>query len=122
LAPKYRWRTFGDREDEISNDHVVAPKIGDFNDPTNRAKNLDLLLSKDQPWATYLAANAPDEDFVETYKLSILSKQKPGLDSLKITIPNGTGTSTTQDVYADLSTSGLKDNLKAKVKCVRKFD
>jgi hypothetical protein len=60
---------------------------------------LDELYQPDalQPWASYLGAISPDEDFVETYKLWVLTNAQPGavqdegpLTSLPIIFLNGT--------------------------------
>ena len=43
-------------------------------------------------WASLFAFLAPDEDFIETYKLWVLTNARTGdaLTSLQITMPDGT--------------------------------
>src|SRR5260221_14153770 len=75
LAPRGRWRSFGDTRNVNVNDHQNFPTLDDFANATNnqdRNSLLNSLLSNTQPWVSYFGANAPDEDFVETYKFSVL--------------------------------------------------
>ncbi len=64
------------------------------------------------PWASYFAALSPDEDFVESYKLFVLTQADPKL-SLPIQIPYAG----TEDVPTALR-RGTKPELKGKISCV----
>jgi hypothetical protein len=123
LQPKGRWRYFGDtadQHDENANDHANPPKLAQFKkgvDDQTLDDGLDQLLSGNTFWASFLASNAPDEDFVETYKLSILTDA--GLTSLPLTIPTSTGSDTVDIPAAYLS--GSNTNLINKVQCIKRW-
>jgi hypothetical protein len=92
------WRGFGDRD--RNNSHYKSPQISTIDreigqqDWQDAAIDLDLLYHARQPWASFFAALSPDEDFVESYKLYVLtnaqqvSNEGP-LTSLKITFVSG---------------------------------
>ena len=120
LEPKNRWRFFAAKENEkTGNDHANSPKFNpDYNNATTdaaRGQLLNALLAASQPWASYLAANAPDEDYVEAYELDVLADA--GLTTMPMTIPSAPGTM--PDVPSDLA-SGNKTMLSAKINCLRK--
>jgi hypothetical protein len=117
LSPKGRWRDFAAKTNEIPNDHILPPRFMDF-DATDKYTPLNALFAQEQPWASYLGANAPDEDFVETYKFSVL--YDAGLASMQLTIPNPAGGNWTRDIYADVK-SGAKKLLAQKADCLRKI-
>lgn len=119
LQPKNRWRRFGERTNELDNEHLNPPKFNfDYQDATTdqlRGKLLLDLYATGQPWASYLGANAPDEDYVETYKMDVLAGA--GLTTMPMTIPTAPGT--TPDIPGDLA-SGSKTALPDKMSCLRK--
>jgi hypothetical protein len=60
--------------------HLKSPQISDIDAAINTplgAKLLGQLYQPDQPWASYFGAISPDEDFVETYKLYVLTSAQP---------------------------------------------
>ena len=62
----------------------------------------DPNLTGSARWASLFAFVAPDEDFIETYKLNIL--YQAGMSSMKVQMPNGD----TIDVIAqNLASGGL---------------
>jgi hypothetical protein len=87
IPPK--WRGFGDWDK--NNFHFNSPQIGDIfreirdRDWPHAIGNLDLLYHARQPWASFFAALSPDEDFVETYKLYVLTNAQPALSHMSIT-------------------------------------
>lgn len=118
LEPKKRWRRFGDVANEENNDHTNSPKLSEFQSAANdqaRGQLLHDLYAASQPWASYLGANAPDEDYVESYKLDVLVSA--GLSTMPMTIPNVGGMA--PDIPGDL-VSGGKNALSDKLKCLRK--
>jgi hypothetical protein len=125
LSRKDRWRHFGDNSNEKQNDHAAAPMLigqGSFSQAnTDQLKGplLNSLFASGQPWVSYLGANAPDEDFVETYKFAVLIAANPGLTTMQVTIPFGNGTSSTQqDVPSDY-VNQQKVSLAAKINCLK---
>ncbi|MBV8888634.1 MAG: hypothetical protein JO305_03090 [Alphaproteobacteria bacterium] len=122
LSRADRWRPFGDRSTEAGNEHANPPTFSaDYAGATTdalRAALLAQLFASGQPWASYLGANAPDEDFVETYKFAILVDA--GLASMPITLQFADGTSSASDIAADFL-AGRKQDLASKVKCLRRW-
>lgn len=107
--------------DRLANGHVSQAKIGDeldkFYVPDTTVRD---HLSRGAPWATFFAALAPDEDFVETYKLAVLMAATSPLTSLAITMPGtkglGVNHSYTADVPSDLLAKS-KSELANKLSC-----
>jgi hypothetical protein len=120
------WRMFNSKT--ATNDHANAPKLSAFSSGTsdqdlNNALN-QLFLPPSQPWASFFGSMSPDEDFVETYKFSVLIGA--GLTSLPITIPVTTSTSTvptnvTQDIPYAYTQNASMPNLKKKVRCIKRW-
>jgi hypothetical protein len=120
LEPPSRWRTFGSIANVEPNDHKNPPLLTDFFPPAPRrqpsdrqkAELLARLLANNQPWPTFFGADVPDEDFVETYKFTVL--YDAGLTSLPLTIPAASASVDIPAAYA----SGNKPSLAAKVACI----
>jgi hypothetical protein len=124
LTLKKRWRDFGNTATDTQNDHGQAPLFSDYINATTDAlkeKIVNSLYSPGEPWASFLSANVPEEDFVETYKLDIL--MKAGLTSMPLMIPLGNGTSTTkEDIPGELYNNGnptLMPTLSDKISCLK---
>lgn len=95
-----RWRNFADIANTIYLDHVASsPSIRQFLNiqPAGYsalAQSLIRLHSKFQPWPSLLGSLTPDEDFVETYVLGVLtyngavpdSQHRPYLSSLRLNV------------------------------------
>jgi hypothetical protein len=123
LEPPKRWRTFGNTNANL-NDHLpqYGPSLKQFqpgiNIDSTRADDLaQLLSSSNEPWVSLFGANAPDEDFVETFKFAVLIDA--GLTSLPITIPTSNGL-----VLIDIPKSylaGTNTNITNKVACIRRW-
>src|SRR6202162_2868877 len=79
LRPAHRWRQFKDRANEANSylDHSMPPLLGDLDDPTTGSAALRQLYQSNQPWASLFGAQAPDEDFVETYVMAVLTGYDP---------------------------------------------
>jgi hypothetical protein len=127
LEAPNRWRGFGVSSQNL-NDHRQSPTFNNANDPGSyanatapslQAAVLNNLYSPGQPWASFFAANAPDEDFVETYKFSVLYDTQV-FDSLQMSVSNGAGTTYAQDIPHDYA-NGLKSILTNKVKCLKRY-
>jgi hypothetical protein len=121
LEPKGRWRTFGSTANESTNNHATAPDWTQFLPGANDDPTLDnllaQLLSGNSPWASFLASETPDEDFVETFKFAVLVDA--GLNSLPIAIPTSSG-----KVNVDIPANYLAGNntyLANKVQCIRRW-
>jgi len=69
----------------------IAVIDNELRDSTKAGDDLDGLYQPSAPWASFFAAIAPDEDFVETYKLKVLTTATPPLTSLEITMPGTAG-------------------------------
>jgi len=132
LQPKGGWRHFGGQENEAPPsdpplDHVNPPTFADLN--LNPAPSLFQLYQAGQPWPSLFGARTPDEQFVETYVLAVLTGYVPGasppsfagpLTSLALKIPGFTGpgiTSRWADVPRDLR-AGNKPLLANKMSCL----
>jgi hypothetical protein len=130
VDPPPMWREFG----EIQNEH--APPDIDISDialaiarhsirPGHAGDLLHEILKRGAHWASPFAAFSPDEDFIETYTLYVLTKANPALTSLKNTITGATdGTCSKQpggicqdDVPSDL-TGNYKPELRRKLDCI----
>ena len=85
IATPPPWRSFSTkdvRKVATGDLHLLPPPIADIDsdidhdNPTSlksATDNIGQLYQRAQPWATYFAAVSADEDFVETYKLYILT-------------------------------------------------
>jgi hypothetical protein len=133
--PPY-WRGFGNRAADV---HRAAPQIA-WIDAAIHAQHwdsaatyLDQLYQPYQPWASFFGALSPDEDFVETYKLHVLTNAQSGvvqgegpLTSLPIMFVSGTtedipktyGTPSPGNYGAPLPANTLKSTLTAKAVCI----
>jgi hypothetical protein len=89
-----RWRplsTPGERHgNPIPDPHRGPPQIQQIDalvqaGNTGQAGDLVNTMLTTQPWASFFAAISPDEDFVETYKLKVLTSA--GLRSLPFVVP-----------------------------------
>jgi hypothetical protein len=75
-----RWRVFGQRSDDS---HAFFPDTTnidnaiDAGDWVTALGFVEQLYRTNQPWASYFASISPDEDFVETYKLIVLTSAQP---------------------------------------------
>jgi hypothetical protein len=133
LAPPNRWRMFADRtNDENSTTlHTDPPQWSDFTKSFADPNQLLFQLYQGdqsgnyQPWASLFAAEAPDEDFVETYVMYALLGNRfdnsnysgPYLASLPVTIPGYTGPTQWADIPLDLL-ADRKSILTAKIRCL----
>lgn len=122
LFPHNMWRQFGHSESDNGGkitEHSNSPYIHDFNNadpspPANQNANQllhDLYSGSAQPWASFWASFAPDEDFVETYVLHALQSS---LSSLKIRISGFAD----YDIVAGVA---AKQTLQKKLSCVASF-
>jgi hypothetical protein len=135
-----KWRQFLTRHERDNGNgapdrHSAAggPQVSDIDDyiyygnMKDAAFLLDQLYQASKPWASYYAAVAPDEDFVETYKFYVLTNAKTPLTSLPILI-NGVIGWYQKDIPLDYGVvnpnTGLPDAtnkplLLSKVTCIR---
>ena len=122
LFPKGRWRQFNDRRNEDNHpiDHASAPFISQFSYGTSDDKNnlfYNLLIeSNDPPWPSYFGSIAPDEDFVETYVLGVLTGNTTGyLQSLPVTLVYSNGSQRIIDIPGTLAS---RTTLQNKIACL----
>ena len=124
LQPKGRWRPFNNRANEANSflDHSAAPLLNAFGGSGTANAALGQLYQAGQPWASLFGAQTPDEDFVESYVMAVLTGDNPRagifagpLMSLPISIPGASGAA--PDVARDL-VSGNKDALARKIRCI----
>jgi hypothetical protein len=135
LRPPHYWRQFNDKSNDDGKpiDHVNSPLLFSqlynssyFGSSLNRF--LYQLYLSTQPWATLFGAQTPDEDFVETYVMAVLtgyiyrndSFTAGLLSSLPITIPkqtDGSVDSQYADVPRDLVNRN-KPSLRDKIRCI----
>jgi hypothetical protein len=114
LQPRRGWRNFGDRSNEAPPnepvlDHVNPPTFAALN--LTPADSLYQLYQAYQPWPSLFGAQTPDEDFVETYVMAVLTgyayvpNGPPSfsgpLTSLALQIPGYTGP-TISNKWADV--------------------
>jgi hypothetical protein len=125
LFPKGGWRHFNDRQSEANHpiDHISAPLISQFS-AGSADKNNDLFYelfqnnndAPDGPWASYFGSRAPDEDFVESYVLGVLTANTSGVAySLPVTLVYSNGSMKTVDVPKTLSSRAILQN---KMSCI----
>jgi hypothetical protein len=88
------------------------------------ANTLDKLYQAKSPWASYFASISPDEDFVETYKLYILTNAQDGiitnegpLRSLKFELNIGSNPPYNENIPLDY-VYGRKQILSQKMHCI----
>ena len=112
-APPGRWLNFGQIRDQSPLTSPILPLPGLYgaNLPGKAGDNLLRLYvggASGGPWASVLAAFSPDEDFVETFELSVLASAEPAgatqplLQSMPITIPGSRGAPPSFDVFTNL--------------------
>jgi hypothetical protein len=128
VVPPPPWRAFGERSPQphLFGD-VQIDQIDDaikqnlpFDLFNTRAYYLDSIYRKSGRWTGFFAALSADEDFIETFRFFVLSKSKPPLKNLPITIPSAPPYQNdpfNEDVPKDHSNDDLKQVLKAKVRC-----
>jgi hypothetical protein len=103
-------------------DHKNSPQLGevfqaiDSGDQKKLGGFNNTLHSPPQPWPSIFGSFTPDEDFVETYRLWVLSGSLS--QSFPITIPYGHGNGpSVQNIAFDLY-SDNKSELKRKINCI----
>jgi hypothetical protein len=119
------WRDFSTPAERIFNPqhwpdrHVAPPDVpGDIDQTPGDQKKLSNLFKPNQPWASGLAATAPDEDFVETYKLQVLTTANLPLTSLILSIPLPIDQTDTYNIPFDYFTPHARAELTRKVDCI----
>jgi hypothetical protein len=130
--PKWRYHGHRKQDNGLRDKHVQAPQILDIDTAISPLPLLDRLYQPMQPWATFFGAVTPDEDFVETFKLWVLTNaqaQIPGegpLRSLPINfvgpqrdIPSDYGIPDPSNYGAPRATA--KPFLAAKARCIGQF-
>ena len=132
MQPLNGWRAFADRANQAgqSIDHSAAPYLSQLDSgPPGSYPYLYDLYQSNQPWASLFGAQTPDEDFVETYVIAVLTgyantASGPSfagpLTSLPLAIPNITGPGITNkhaDVPNDLVTKN-KSALTKRMACL----
>jgi len=125
LFPKGRWREFNDRKNEGGEiDHASPPFISQFLGGLSADQKNDLFYTlflispqNDPPWASYLGSLVPDEDFVESYVLGVLTGNITGiyLKSLPVTLVYSDSSTKTVDVPGTL---GNRTTLQNKIACI----
>jgi hypothetical protein len=133
LLPPYRWRGFarhGNSEGSNSVDHAFQPTLGQLQGGYPNV-NLYQLYQAGEPWPSLFGAQTPDEDFVETYTMAVLTGYNAvtnnfagPLTSLPLTIPGysdglnpGNYPGQWADVPRDLGNK-IKPTLMAKMRCI----
>jgi hypothetical protein len=87
--PPGRWIDFGDiRLQPSGSDVSQLPELLGSGNYRGAARSLSRIYSS-RRWASALAAYSPDEDFVETFELSVLVNANPGLQSSRANIGHG---------------------------------
>jgi hypothetical protein len=125
LQPRGRWRGFGDRNNEAAGvDHAQPPFLSEFDAPPSPAVTSDHkndlffnLYQANQPWTGLFGANAPDEDFVESYVFNVLTAATPPLTRLPVTLTYSNGSKKTVDVPRDFFSATGKKPLKDRLGC-----
>jgi hypothetical protein len=123
LRPKNRWRPFKNQENGAGSitQHKNPPSLADLAGLATVNSAIYQLYQSNQPWASLFAAHTPDEDFVESYAMAVLTGYNNSsqtfdgpLTSLPINIPQ---ISVAPDVAKDL-VGGNKAALLNKLKCI----
>lgn len=133
LQPKDGWRGFKERANDAGEpiDHTDYPSLVQLDSSTPPNYALFELYQPGEPWASLFAAQTPDEDFVETYVMAVLTGYQPAvgqtpasfsgpLTSLPLEIRPYSGPSIAKlwaDVPRDLR-AGQKEGLAAKMSCL----
>jgi hypothetical protein len=133
LQPAGRWRPFRNRSNASGHaiDHSQPPYLNFFlnglDNPLTSNSDLWTLYQPGQPWASLFAAQTPDEDFVESYVMAVLTGYNTisntfagPLTSMPANIP---GTPSWPDVASDLVTGKklqppANPGLQNKISCV----
>ena len=68
--------------------------------------DLDRIFSGE--WASMFATVSPDEDFIETYKLSVLATAQTPLGSLVVSLPSGQSVDIIKDLFINSGTTLYK--------------
>ena len=114
-VPPGRWLNFGEirNQSPLTSPILPLPGLYNANLPGKAGDNLLRLYvggAYGGPWASALAAFSPDEDFVETFELSVLASAEPAgatqplLQSMPITIPGSRSVPPSFDVFTNLQT------------------
>jgi hypothetical protein len=149
----YSWRAVQTTEiwQTLSYQSLDTPQLGQHpkilsqidaaiiqNDGMTAASLLNYLFQESSPWASYFAAQSPEEDFVETYKLYVLTNanaqsipNEGPLNSLQWTMYNYTPTPYTQNIPQDyghpvarnkgVPMTNNKSTLASKVQCIGNY-
>jgi hypothetical protein len=131
LQPKDGWRGFAERANDAGEriDHTDYPSLDQLGSSTPPNYALFELYQPGEPWASLFAAQTPDEDFVETYVMAVLTGYQPGttpasfsgpLTSLPLEILPYSGPRIAKlwaNVPSDLL-AGRKESLAAKMSCL----
>jgi hypothetical protein len=124
LAPP-RWRRFGDVPPDTSRvDHLLGPSIAKIKfarDVRSLGKDVAQIYDSGQ-WPSLFGSFTPDEDFVESYKLYVLTapSAKYPLQSLRLAISHGGDrmSLSSRDVPATLR-AHRNSELEQKLACIR---
>jgi hypothetical protein len=115
------WRSFGEPGQD---EHRFFPGIADIDDAKRLGQWSSVLslvkqlYQPDQPWASYFASVSPDEDFVETFKLVVLTNaQTIALGEGPLTNLSISLAGIPHDIPADYL-GGNKELLSKKAACV----
>jgi hypothetical protein len=128
LKSKNNWRGFGNRESQGGGtpDHKAPPQLGDIFDPVKQNGALWQLYQAPQPWPSLFGALSPEEDFVESYVVAVLTGYQPNygippmdrffgpLKSLPLSVG---GYNVPVDIPNDLVNSN-KTELQRKMRCI----
>jgi hypothetical protein len=88
---------------------------GEFDGMNGAGDLLHQIYISSAPWPSFFGSLAPDEDFVETYKLFVLTNANSPLTSLHLTIP--TNPSYEGNIPYDLVVNKNKTDLATKIGC-----
>jgi hypothetical protein len=123
IRPPPNWRSFLTSSErvrlrggpDLPNGHRLPPHFKDIDNPGNAdvASLVYGLFDQKQPWASLFGAVSPDEDFVETYKLKVLTTADPPLTSAPINVRGFPPANIVADYVA-----GNKLALKTKTACI----
>jgi hypothetical protein len=124
FSPPPVWRQFGDTQNqhklndvEIS-DLALAVSRKNFKNDRNAAFLLNQIHKPSGHWASLLAAFSPDEDFVETFVLDIITTATgTPVTTLPLVFSDGT-TTFNPDVVSDILSGTKKEELRRKIRCL----